>query len=359
MKYIASTFLISAVLMSSTASFAQTTANPLDRFRTDNPQNQTQQVNTLNAVPPSNSGGLPAPTMGGMQQQGLTQEQINQALQDYNLGDDPTFEERQAEVERQARRQAFEAALNGALPLTADEILELLDRYRDVREASESRIGGAPDAEVVLKTVSLDPGASPHVIKLSPGHVTTLNIVDITGQPWPIQDISWGGNFEVIQPQEGEHVVRISPMKAHEVGNISVQLLELNTPIVFSLRTFLEDVHYRFDAQIPEMGPYSDTPIIDNFDITTKAGSEDIVDILNGTPSGDVIKLDVTGVDARTTAYDYNGQTFVRTPHTLLSPGWSSSVTSADGMTVYAIGQSPVLLLSDRGKMVRARIDYN
>jgi intracellular multiplication protein IcmK len=148
-------------------------------------------------------------------------------------------------------------------------------------------------------------------------------------------------------------------MKAHEVGNLSIQLLELNTPIVFSLRTFLEEVQFRFDAQIPELGPYSETPIIDNMTINAQAGDDEIIDILNGTPPAETRRLDITGVDARTTAFDINGQTYVRTPHTLLSPGWSSSITSADGMTVFAIGQSPVLLLSDKGKMIRARIDYN
>ncbi len=362
-------FIFTAVLsVIASDVMAQASANPLDRFRTDNnqqQQQQPQQVGQLNARPPANEDDralrnrVPSPTIGGMQQQGLTEQQINEALQSYNLGDDLTYEERVAEVERQSRRAAFEATINGALPLTPDEILELLDRYREVREASEGRIGGAPEGEIVLETVSLDPGVSPPIIKLSPGHVTTLNVLDITGQPWPIQDISWGGNFEVIQPQQGEHVVRISPMKAHEVGNLSIQLLDLNTPIVFSLRTYLEEVQYRFDAQVPEMGPYSETPIIDNMVIDTKAAGQDIVKILNGTPSAEVTRLDITGVDGRTTAFDMDGQTYIRTPHSLLSPGWSSSVTSADGMTVYAIGQSPVLLLSDKGKMVRARIDYN
>jgi Putative outer membrane core complex of type IVb secretion len=46
----------------------------------------------------------------------------------------------------------------------------------------------------------------------------------------------------------------------------------------------------------------------------------------------------------------------VRTPLTLLSPAWNSSVSSADGMTVYEIGDAPVLLMSDNGAMIRARL---
>ena len=362
------TAILVSLAMTGAAVYAQNSANPLDRFRADNnaqtQSQETKQVPSLNVLPPQQGIGnsnqiLPSPTLGGFQQPGLSDAENNEALQNYNLGDVMTVEERQAEVERQSRRAAFEATLNGALPLTPDEILELLDRFRDVREASESRIGGAPNASITLETVSLDPGVTPPVIKLSPGHVTTLNILDVTGQPWPIQDISWGGDFEVIQPKEGEHVVRISPMKAHEVGNLSIQLLDLDTPVVFSLRTNLEEVLYRFDAQIPEFGPYSETPIIDNFDIKASAGNQEIIKILNGTPPAEAEKLEVEGVDRRTSAYDINGQVYVRTPFSMLSPGWNSSITSADGTTVYQIGRSPVLLLSDKGKMVRARINYN
>lgn len=328
-------------------------ADPLAQFRVSNgaPQQQqqpAQQVPVRNAVP--------APTMGGMQHT-PTQEEINAALQgyDFDLGQD--IEAQKAEVERQAREAAFEAALNGIFPMKTDEILEFLEKYRETREASESRIGGIPTPEVTLETVSLDPGAKPPVIKVSPGHVTTLNILDITGQPWPVKDISWGGDFEVIQPEEGEHVVRISPMRAHEVGNISMQLLGLKTPVTFMLKSQLEEVQYRFDARIPEYGPYADMPLIDN-GITAVAGGGEITRVLDGTPPPQAKKLDIEGVDGRTTAFEIDQQVYVRTPLTLLSPGWSSSVTSADGTTVYAIGQSPVLLLSDKGKMVRAMVDY-
>lgn len=357
MKTLKSALFLTCFAFVATPLSAQNTPNPLDQFR--NNQAATQQVPTRQVSPPRGQGDvLPPPTVGGFQQEGLAQAQINEALQNYNLGT-ASLEDQQSEVERQSRDAAFQAMLNGTLPLNPEEIEQLLERYRDVREASETRIGGAAKGDVKLQTVSLAPGVTPPVIELSPGYVTTLNILDATGQPWPIQDISWGGNFEIIQPQQGEHVVRISPMKAHEVGNLSIRLLDLNTPVIFSLRTYLDKVQYRFDAQIPELGPHSETPIIDNFEIGTTAGNVELTKILNGVPPAGTEKLTVDGVDGRTTAYDLGGQIYVRTPLTLLSPGWNSSVKSADGTTVYTIGKSPVLLLSDNGKMVRARIDYN
>lgn len=347
---------LTAAMFCAFAAQAQTApvqASPLDQFRVNNGQQPNQ------AAPQNgDQGQLPAPTPGGLQQQGPTQEEINQALEGYDFDLGMDVEAQKAEIERQAREAAFEAALTGMFPMRTEEILQFLEKYRETREASEGRIGGIPEPEITLETVSLDPGAMPPVIKLSPGHVTTLNILDITGQPWPVRDVSWGGDFEVIQPQEGEHVIRISPMRAHEVGNMSIQLLDLKTPVTFMLKTQLEEVQYRFDARIPEYGPYAQMPLIEQ-GITAVAGGEDITSILDGTPPARAKKLDVEGVDGRTTAFDVDGQVFVRTPLTLLSPGWSSSVTSSDGTTVYAISQSPVLLLSDKGKMVRAMIDYN
>ena len=43
-----------------------------------------------------------------------------------------------------------------------------------------------------------------------------------------------------------------------------------------------------------------------------------------------LVRLNVNGVDSRTSAYKLNGQIFLRTPLTLLSPGWSHSSSSGD-----------------------------
>ncbi len=67
-----------------------------------------------------------------------------------------------------------------------------------------------------------DPTQVPPVIKTAPGRVSTLIILDLTGSPWPIQDVSWAGKFDVTPPEEGGHVVRITPQSAHNVGNVSV-----------------------------------------------------------------------------------------------------------------------------------------
>ncbi|MGB4107540.1 MAG: DotH/IcmK family type IV secretion protein [Alphaproteobacteria bacterium] len=275
-------------------------------------------------------------------------------------GEDFNFEKTEGELEEESRTEAFDAALQGILPLRPDEIRTLLEHFDRTQESVELPIYPSPKPEVTVETVSLDPGAAPVVVKTAYGHVTTLNVLDMTGSPWPIQDISWAGNFEVIEASssQGSHIVRISPQSEFATGNMSIRLLTLKTPVIVSLETSRDIVHYRFDAIIPEYGPMAEAPLIDQ-GITTVAGDVDIASVLQGVPPKGAKKLDVAGVDGRTTAYAFKGGTYVRTPLTLLSPAWSASVASADGMRVYTIKEAPVLLLSDKGKMVRARLSQS
>jgi intracellular multiplication protein IcmK len=253
------------------------------------------------------------------------------------------------------RNEAYDAAINGLFPLQPDQIRQLLEYYDETKKAAEEPIKALPEPEVVVQTISLDPGVRPPTIDVAVGHVTTLNILDITGAPWPVHDVSWAGDFEVVEPQEGGHMIRITPMAAHAYGNLSIRLLTLKTPITFSLRTSDERVHYRMDARIPEYGPHAEASLIQGGS-ELSAGSPVMTSVLDGALPQDVERLDVSGVDGRTSAYRMNGQLFVRTPLSLLSPGWQSSVSSADGMNVYSLNDTPVILLSDKGKFMRATL---
>jgi intracellular multiplication protein IcmK len=260
------------------------------------------------------------------------------------------------DLEKEIREEAFKAAITGLLPMNTDEIRKLLKRYDETQQAVEVPVYPYPKAAVEMVTVQLDPGAPPPVISVAVGHVTTLNIVDITGEPWPIFDVSWAGNFEIIEPGEGSHVVRITPMSEFAYGNISFGLLTLKTPVTFTIKTSRDKVHYRLDARIPEYGPFAEEPLIEGNSLDIAVDNEVLGKVLDGVVPISAEKLEVIGVDGRTTAYRYLQKTYVRTPLTLLSPGWSSSVSSADGMKVYELMNAPVILLSDRGDMVRAKI---
>ena len=273
------------------------------------------------------------------------------------VGADGTIqpEKTKEELQEEIRSEAYDAALTGMFPLDPKQVEGLLKRYDETQEATSKPPYEAPKPQISVQNISLDPGVMPPSLKTAVGNVTTLNILDATGAPWPVQDVTWAGDFEIVEPEEGGHIIRITPMSQFARGNIVIRMLTLKTPITMTLETSRDVVQYRVDARIPEYGPFASAPLMQGGK-SLVAGSSELTSILDGVMPGGMSKLDVVGVDGRTTAYVMNGMTYVRTPLTLLSPAWQSSVSSADGMNVYALTNAPVLLLSDGGEFMRATL---
>jgi len=260
----------------------------------------------------------------------------------------------QAQREHEHNIKSFDRAEKGLLPLSTDQIRDFMRRLETVQKGSQPPSGGPPKPEVRTATLSLDPGVDPPVVNLVSGYVTTITVIDATGEPWPIADVGVGGNFEVSPTQAGSHVVRVMPLTRFGTGNISVILKGLSTPIIFRLAAGGPSVDMRYDARVPKVGPNGKMPIIGRPRL--EAGDDAIMMLLDNAPPADAKRMKVSGLDARTMAWMLNNHVYVRTPLTLLSPAWDASVSSADGMTVYEIGDAPVLLMSDNGAMVRARL---
>lgn len=265
----------------------------------------------------------------------------------------------QADADRQRRdeernKKAYERASGGLLPLSPEQIRDFMHRLEMSQEAGRQPSYGVPKGEARITTLSLDPGTPPPQVNLQSGFVTTINIMDATGEPWPILDVGVGGNFEVTPTRAGLHVIRVMPLSAVADGNLSVQLKDLSTPVIFRLTAGGHQVDMRYDARIPKMGPGAKPQIISRPRL--EAGNETIMMLLQNAPPKSATKLKIAGLDARSAAWSLDDRTYVRTPLTLLSPAWDSSVSSDDGMTVYEIGDAPVLLMSDNGALIRARL---
>ena len=259
-----------------------------------------------------------------------------------------------AHADARMNDRAYSSAVKGLFPMSGDQIKGVMHRLEDTQNASIPPSYGQPKAEVAVQTISLDPGVAPPEIDVATGYVTTLTILDATGQPWPIIDIGVGGNFDIPTPEANSHIVRITPMTRYGYGNLSVRLKDLATPITFRLSAGGDVVHYRYDARIPRNGPNAKTSLIERPKLT--AGDDTIMAVLdNSIPSG-AKKLKIDGTDRRSAAYKVGDRTFIRTPLSMISPSWDASVASADGMTVYEIGDTPVVLLSDNGNLIRVRL---
>lgn len=303
------------------------------------------------------SNTLSPPPLDGTQMAGSDQTipPLTPATPGMDLPVEP--EKSPEEMQAELRQDAFKAASESLIPLKPDEIRKIKEMMDENKLAIQTPTFPSPKPESTFTTISLDPGQPPVELKTAMGNVTTLSILDGTGQPWPIQDISWAGNFEVQQPEQGSNMLRITPMSEFANGNVSMRLIGLTPPVIFSLKTDRRAVQVRADVQIPQNGPNATpAPIQAKPTITTSAGDLGMTQILEGVPPVQAKKMKVTGIDGRSSAYDVNGITYLRTPYTLISPAWNASVRSADGTTVYAMKYTPVLLLSDKGQMVKARL---
>jgi intracellular multiplication protein IcmK len=261
-------------------------------------------------------------------------------------------EERRREQEHV--RKSYDKAQTGLMPLSADQIRSFMNKLERTQDAAQMPLEGQPKGQTRVTTLSLDPGVEPPQVNLATGYVTTITMVDATGEPWPILDVGVGGSYEVSPTQAGSHVVRIMPLTRVGSGNLSVLFKDLPTPVIFRLNSGGATVDLRYDARIGKAGPGAKTPLISRPRL--EAGDEIITAILENAPPAGAIRLKVGGLDARTKAWKVNEKVYVRTPLTMLSPAWNASVASADGTNVFEIGDAPVLLMSDNGSMVRAHI---
>jgi intracellular multiplication protein IcmK len=259
------------------------------------------------------------------------------------------------DAKKQKYQSTFERAYEGLVPLGPNEVRDTMSRYERTQRASVPPSTGQPRGQVRIKTLSLEPGSEPPTVNISSGYVTTITILDATGEPWPILDLGIGGNFEVSKTGGGNHVVRIMPLTRFGYGNLSVLLQDLSTPIIFKLASGGATVDYRFDARIPRLGPNAKLSLIDKKN-RLQAGSAEIMGFLDNAPPPEAKRVRMSGADSRTMAWTVDRRMFVRTPLTMLSPAWDSSVSSADGTTVYELNETPVLIMSDNGVLVRARV---
>ncbi len=259
------------------------------------------------------------------------------------------------DAKKQKYQSTFERAYEGLVPLGPNEVRDTMSRYERTQRASVPPSTGQPRGQVRIKTLSLEPGSEPPTINISSGYVTTITILDATGEPWPILDLGIGGNFEVSKTGGGNHVIRVMPLTRFGYGNLSVLLQDLSTPIIFKLASGGATVDYRFDARVPRLGPNAKLSLIDKKN-RLQAGSADIMGFLDNAPPPEAKRVRINGADSRTMAWTVDRRMFVRTPLTMLSPSWDSSVSSADGTTVYELTETPVLIMSDNGVLVRARV---
>lgn len=252
------------------------------------------------------------------------------------------------------REDGFKSALKDVFPMTPEMVRE----YREAIRKNEEAIYQNPYPETIddAALVALEPGGNPIELNVVPGMATAVGFHDVTGKPWPIRSYVIGNSeiFQVVQLGEQSSVLAVSPLTRVGWTNLVVALAGEESPVVVKVIINLQRVHVRRSIQVMKLGPNSQSDSLasspNNLPV---AGDKELLSALSGIGlGGDAKKIEVSGVNAE--AWVSNGQLYIRSKHSLLSPPWTGSISGPSGIRAYRLGINSALLFSVDGRIVQA-----
>lgn len=240
---------------------------------------------------------------------------------------------------------AFSGVVGQMLPMTPEQIGRLKQLFNETQAAAAAPAGVPPRPATTSVLVNLSPQATPPVIRLGAGYITSMVFMDSTGQAWPIDAYSIGDPMAFnIQWDKKGNTLLVQAMSFYKRSNLAVILKGLNTPVMLTLISGQEAVDYRVDLRVPGMGPnavYVQNGMPD-------AANPMLLDVLNGIPPNGSKTLKVVGGDCQ--AWLLNEKLFLRTSLDVISPAWKAVMNSMDGTHAYELQPSPVILALQHGK---------
>ncbi len=250
------------------------------------------------------------------------------------------------------RTQAFGKMLTNTLPLSPSQIRMLRGMYDATQQAAATYPGVPPRPTASSLVVNLSPGATPPVVRLGAGFITSLVFVDSTGAPWPIDSYSLGNPTAFnVQWDKKSNILLIQAITAHRIGNLAVILKGLNTPVMLDLNPGQAALDVRVDLRIPGLGPQAKP----TFDALPGTESPALLALLDGIPPPGAKNLKSSACES--CAWLVNKKMYLRTQFAVLSPAWISTMSSADGTHVYEMQPTPLVLASYNGKTIKMRIE--
>jgi intracellular multiplication protein IcmK len=274
-----------------------------------------------------------------------------EATSEQSQDDEDTTEDSVDEIINKA---AFGKVTSRLFPLTTEQIIQLRTLYNQNELAQITTPDTPPRPTATSQFVNLSPGSTPPVIRLAQGFVSSLVFLDSTGAPWPLiaYDLGDPKAFNIQWDKSG-NTLMIQASKLYTYGNLAVRLEGLNTPVMLTLIPGQKAVDYRVDLRIQGYGPNA-KEISTGPNLPSSADSV-LLNVLDGVPPPNSKLLEVIGGAAE--AWLQGSKLYVRTRLTILSPGWISFMSSADGMNAYEMQSTPVLLVSWQGKVIQLKIE--
>jgi intracellular multiplication protein IcmK len=248
---------------------------------------------------------------------------------------------------------AFSNTVQQMMPMSPEQIKTLRYMFDQSQHAAATYPGTAPRPTSSSVIVNLSPGATPPVIRLRAGYISSLDFLDSTGAAWPVAAYDLGDpkDFNVQWNRTGNTLL-IQATSTYKPGNLAVMLKGHDTPVMLTLMPGQSNVDYRVDLRVPGMGPNAQA---DTSGLPSTENPQ-LINFLDGVPPNGANALVISGDNNQSQAWLYGNKIYLRTTTTVLSPGWISSMSSPDGTHVYELPKAPVILASLQGTMIQLTI---
>lgn len=240
--------------------------------------------------------------------------------------------------------RAFEALLEEMYPTTPDQ----LKKIQDTKQALDNVLydNSEPDALTGIVPVSTKPGAKPVEILVAPFHTSTLNLIDSTGQPWPITSVMYGNDTDYKVAKVDGHafanIVRVDPKREVGTTNINISLADLPTTITVTLKNDVDRYHPSPILQIDKEGPQAKAQPV--FSVGNVASDSVLKDIVLGIAPENYEKMETS--DPNVEAWRFNGSLFVRTIYSPSSPLPRGIHHGPAGYAAYRLNDMPILVMT-------------
>jgi intracellular multiplication protein IcmK len=279
---------------------------------------------------------------------------------------------------------AAQRAVRNAIPFTPEMIQRLEQQYGAAQQAQEQAVQAIASPVSRRVSVTFSPGQATSIIDTVRGYPTAISFFDSTGQPWPIgwntnsnaANVNGGTNcnssqsasgndgspsvnavgFYVCVPVKGSNTIEITPMSMVPRGGLVVSLQNAPKPLSFLMMPGRGRYDADMSVAVSGRGPNARV-MVDTRPGAPVTGAPYLNSMLAGVAPADAVPLAVSGVSPdEVLAWRLGGEVYIRTRYTLMSPPWDASERGEGGTTIYAIPNTPVVLLSADHQTVSAEL---
>ena len=255
------------------------------------------------------------------------------------------------------KKQAHEISVSEIDRIAAEAALremgidvDIFHKARELEKEEQDAVFDNDEARMIKDTiiVSDDPSVETPVIYTTPGHSTFVNVIDQTGQPWPIV-LAESGNAnlfttEAVDEHKYKNIFKIVPK--YRVGTTNLTLLVSGKPITMSIKLQSTKVKYHPHPilQISDNGPLA-KPALSKFS-HVKIRNGDVMSkllYLNDLDGFKRLKTDQPNISLWSKGERY----FVKTKMTPINPRGESVAHGPNGYSIYELKILPVLVMFD------------